>query len=385
MRVLITGGRAPVALELARQFARGGATVFAADSAPCFLAGSSRAVRRAFRVPPPRQRPAAFAEALAAIVARERIDLIVPTCEEVFYVARFAERLSARGGVFCAGIEQLRALHDKWRFNRFACRLGIGAPESWLLQTSADVVALPHPPDDLVVKPVFSRFAAHTLVRPSCAALDALPLSPQRPWIAQRFVAGREICTYSVARDGALTAHAAYRPAWRAGRVGSSFYFAGVAHPASEAIAARIVAEIGYTGQIAFDFIETADGRLAVLECNPRATSGVHLFGPDDGLAGAFAAASRGTVARPSAQRARMLAPAMLLLGPRQALRERRVRGYAADLTHARDAIWSRHDPLPALYLYVGLGAFVIEGLRRGVSPIVASTYDIEWDGEQIA
>ena len=75
----------------------------------------------------------------------------------------------------------------------------------------------------------------------------------------------------------------------------------------------------------------------------------------------------------------------MLLLGPRQALRGRRVREYAADVARARDAIWSRHDPLPALYLYVGLGAFVVEGLRRGVSPVVASTYDIEWDGERIA
>ncbi len=296
MRVLITGGRAPVALELARQFARGGATVFAADSAPCFLAGSSRAVRRAFRVPPPRQRPAAFAEALAAIVARERNALIVPTCEEVFYVSRFAERLSARAGVFCAGIEQLRALHDKWRFNRFAGRLGIGAPESWLLQTSADVVALPHPPDDLVVKPVFSRFAAHTLVRPSCAALDALPLSPQRPWIAQRFVAGREICTYSVARDGALTAHAAYRPAWRAGRVGTRAY-----SPASRIRRARRSPRASWRrskphGPDRARLIETADGRLVVLECNLRATSGVHLFGPDDGLAGAFAVPpSRGT------------------------------------------------------------------------------------------
>jgi predicted ATP-grasp superfamily ATP-dependent carboligase len=384
MRVLITGGRAPVALELARQFARSGATVFAADSAPYFLAGASRAVRRAFLVPPPRQQPVAFADALAAIVARERIDLLVPTCEEVFYVAQFAERLGAGDRVFCAGIEQLRALHDKWRFNRFAARLGICAPESWLLQTRADLAALPHPAEGLVLKPVFSRFAAHTLVRPLRTALEALPLSPQRPWIAQRFVAGDEICTYSVARDGALTAHAAYRPLWRAGRVGSSYYFAGVAHPASEAIVARIVAETSYTGQIAFDFIETIDGRLAVLECNPRATSGMHLFGAGDGLAAAFGAARNG-IARPSATAARMLAPAMLLLGPRQAMRARRVRAYAADLARARDAIWSRSDPLPALYLYVGLGAFVVEGLRRGVSPVVASTYDIEWDGERIA
>ena len=91
-RVLITGGRAPVALDLARHFAAAGAEVFVADSAPCFLARASKAVRRGFRVPPPRQAPQAFAKAIGSIVRREKIELIVPTCEEVFFVARHAER-----------------------------------------------------------------------------------------------------------------------------------------------------------------------------------------------------------------------------------------------------------------------------------------------------
>ncbi|OHX14622.1 hypothetical protein [Chromobacterium sphagni] len=32
------------------------------------------------------------------------------------------------------------------------------------------------------------------------------------------------------------------------------------------------------SGQVAFDFIKTANGSCDVLECNPRATSAFHLF-----------------------------------------------------------------------------------------------------------
>ena len=41
MRVLILGGRAPVALDHARRFAAQGATAFVADSIPCRLSGTS--------------------------------------------------------------------------------------------------------------------------------------------------------------------------------------------------------------------------------------------------------------------------------------------------------------------------------------------------------
>lgn len=33
------------------------------------------------------------------------------------------------------------------------------------------------------------------------------------------------------------------------------------------------------SGMFGFDFIEEANGTTYVIECNPRATSGIHLFG----------------------------------------------------------------------------------------------------------
>ena len=183
----------------------------------------------------------------------------------------------------------------------------------------------------------------------------------------------------------ALRAHVTYRPRWRAGTtIGSSYYFEPAVQPAVERAVAEIVAALRFTGQISFDFIETRDGHIVALECNPRATSGLHLFAPSDPLPAAFNGAS-GALARPTTGRAGMLAPAMAVLGARQALRTGQMRQLAADFRAARDVIWSREDPLPAFYLYLGLKKFVAQGALRGINPVTASTRDIEWDGEPIA
>ena len=59
-RVLLTGARAPIALDLARQFAAAGWQVHTADSQPAHATSASGAVHCHHRVPPPRQQPAGF-------------------------------------------------------------------------------------------------------------------------------------------------------------------------------------------------------------------------------------------------------------------------------------------------------------------------------------
>jgi hypothetical protein len=212
--------------------------------------------------------------------------------------------------------------------------------------------------------------------------------------VAQRFVSGREMCSYAIARDGKLTAHALYEPSWRAGK-SSSYYFSAVNRPAIEAFTSNFVASMGYTGQIAFDFIEAVDGRIYVLECNPRATSGVHLFVPQDGLAAAFdpidpnlrfnGQSNAPTVVHPSSKEPRMLASIMAVLGPIQALRGAQFGRLISDFSRARDAVWNAKDPFPSFYSFVGIGAFLCIALREGINPLAASTHDIEWDGQEIA
>src|SRR5579862_3436967 len=92
--VLLTGGRAPVTLDLARKFARAGYCVSVAESSPVHLCRYSNSVRNCYDVPPPNTEPAAFIAALIEIIREEQIDLLIPTCEEVFFVAQGLERLS---------------------------------------------------------------------------------------------------------------------------------------------------------------------------------------------------------------------------------------------------------------------------------------------------
>jgi hypothetical protein len=381
-RILLTGGRAPVALELARHFAATGDAIFVADSAPHFLTRSSRFVTRAHSLPSPRESPRAFAAALETLVRTERITRIVPTCEEVFYLAHFKDRLAPLAELFCPDFELLRVLHDKWRFGALARELGAEVPDTWLLTSPSDLFSPPLQTTSLVYKPVFSRFAVHTLIRPSPARVARVHPTPEHPWIAQRFVVGRELCTYSVARGGRLTAHTTYEPTWRAGR-GAGFYFAPVACAAIEAFTCQLISSTGYTGQLGLDAILTPEGRLSILECNPRATSGVHLFDEPEQLAAAFDGSSA-DVARPRGDHPAMLAPAMTVIGVPQAVRSRRLRLLLADWRRARDVIWSRQDPLPAFYLFVGLCAYLDLARRQGISPRAASTRDIEWDGDPI-
>ncbi len=381
-RVLITGGRAPVAVDLARSFAAAGAHVVVADSAPCFLARASRAVGKAVRVPPPKQEPRAFATAIQEIARRERIDLIVPTCEEVFFLGRFAKELRGVAELFCADFPLLEELHDKERFTRVARGLGIEVPETWRLSSPEDLGQLVSGAGELVFKPVFSRFAVHTLVRPTAEAAHAIAPTPARPWVAQRFVAGRELCSYAIARSGRLTAHALYAPTWRAGR-GSGYYFQPMQQPLIEAFTARLVAKLNYTGQIAFDFIASPDGRVHVIECNPRATSGLHLFACDAALAGAFGGSAR-EIVRPRDGRSAMIGSAMVSIGGWDALRHGKIPRWAADGWRARDVLWSWADPAPAFFVFAGLGATLVNAVRLGITPQAASTRDIEWDGEEI-
>jgi hypothetical protein len=60
MNILLTGGRAPATLEIARAFHRAGHIVFMAESLPGHLSAPSNAVARDFLVPPPRQQMRAF-------------------------------------------------------------------------------------------------------------------------------------------------------------------------------------------------------------------------------------------------------------------------------------------------------------------------------------
>ncbi|MFI6596535.1 hypothetical protein ACIBHX_09805 [Nonomuraea sp. NPDC050536] len=357
MTVLITGGRAPVALDLARKFARSGMRVVVAESSRGNLCRASKAVARTYRIPPPRQAPEAFADALVKIVKREGVELVVPTCEEIFYVARARDRLLEHCEVLAAPLDTLRKLHSKWEFIRLAESYGLPVPRT-------DRGTWPHRGTPYVTKPEFSRFGTHVRV-------DA-PIP--RTWVAQERLDGPQICTYSVARDGRIAAHVAYAVDFTAS--GACVSFESADHPAIEEWVTTFVERLGFTGQIAFDFV--AGDRVLPLECNPRATSGVHLLGDD--LTGALMGAAQ-PVVRPEPGRRAMIALAMLSFGLANVRSARDLRRWAGFLATAEDVIAMPGDRGPFAAQFGVLWQNWIRSLWTGRSLVECSTYDIEWNG----
>ena len=369
--VLITGARAPVAVDLARAFAAAGYAAHLADSVTPWAARLSRHVTATHRLPPPRTQFAAFRDALRALVEQLDPVVIIPTCEEVFYVA--ASGLGAR--VFAPSLDQLRTLHSKVAFADHARALGIAAPETWRVTDRT----LPLAPDELVLKPEYSRFATHILIRPDTKALAKFDPSPERPWAAQRFVAGEELCLWSFARAGRLVAAVAYRPAWRHGKA-AAYAFEAVDCPPAIAIARRIAEAGTLTGHLSFDLIVTPDRAVVPIECNPRAVSGMHLFDARPDLARAMLGDG---VAEPVAG-LRYLGPAMVLLGPAAAIGSGRLGALMRDIGQGHDTVGRAGDRWPVLGAVLDAGRFAGRAVAARISAAGATTDDIEWNGEAL-
>ena len=112
MKALLTLGRMPKGLEVARGLAAAGCEVMVADPHRTHVARHSNAVSRSFRVTAPATSPDGFVEDLLRIVREERVDLVVPVSEESVHVARMVDHLPEGVRFFGAGFQTARALHD---------------------------------------------------------------------------------------------------------------------------------------------------------------------------------------------------------------------------------------------------------------------------------
>lgn len=384
-RILLTGARAPVTLELARLFARAGHTVFAADSIAYHGCRFSRAVERSFPVAPPRQQPERFIQDLLAIIRSERIELLIPTCEEIFYVARARDVLAEHCRVLTEPLELLGRLHDKYRFIQTVQAFGLPVPQTMLCRCAAEVgeaLRIISPAGQAaVLKPAFSRFGARVaIVTDGRNPLGESEISAVAPWLVQEHLAGKEFATYSLAHEGKLLAHTAYAGSFRAG-IGASIAFAHQPAPAIEQWVKTVVERLGFSGQIAFDLIETADGTLYPLECNPRATSGIHLLATEPAFADCFFQPSPATIYPQRTQA--MLSAAMWLYGLPAARRQKRLGEWLRTMRTSQDVLFRREDPLPVLAQGLTLLAFWQRSVRHKASLLAVTTQDIEWNGDE--
>ncbi|MEL6738874.1 MAG: ATP-grasp domain-containing protein, partial [Pseudomonadota bacterium] len=333
------------------------------------------------RYPAPRQSGADFRARITELVSTHDFDLIVPTCEEVFHLASPLLREVTGARLFAPDIARLTELHDKLSFDQLANKCGLNTPECHAIESALDRELFASESRNWVFKPRMSRFGEHTLVAPRSQAARKVPSSG---WMAQRYVAGEEVCIHAVAHKGALVGCASYSSRWRM-RGGASFAFTPTSparHERLRELAATLVLKANLHGQFGFDVIFDEDDIPYLLECNPRATSGVHLLAGEGQLARAIANAH--AIEQEQSQGS-YLAPGMIVFGLPQAMKRGRMRQWWDTMKAGRDVISRQGNRLPLLGALIDAGAFALIGLRRGISTNAATTYDIEWNGEALS
>jgi predicted ATP-grasp superfamily ATP-dependent carboligase len=359
--ILISGGKMTKALQLARSFHAAGNRVILIEGHKYWLSGHrfSKAVSRFYTVPAPQDDPESYTKALLEIVKKEKIDVYVPVCSPVasYYDSLAKPVLSEYCEVFHFDADITAMLDDKFAFTDQARSLGLSVPKSFKITDPEQIINFDFSQETrkYIIKSIsYDSVRRLNLTKLPCdtpeetaAFVRSLPISPEKPWIMQEFIPGKELCTHSTVRDGELRLHCCSNS--------SAFQinYENVENPQIREWVQHFVKSLRLTGQVSFDFIQAEDGTVYAIECNPRTHSAITMFYNHPGVAQAYLGKT------PQAAPLEPLADSKptywlyheiwRLTGIRS---WKHLQTWFKNLLRGTDAIYSMDDPIPFLTLH---------------------------------
>ena len=373
--ILLTGARSLFTLDLARRFHEKGHRVFAAETSSHHVCRFSNAFKNHFIVPSPRFMSEGFINALVDICKKEKIDLVIPTFEEIFCLAKGLDRFPKEIKVLCTSYERLDELHNKWSFNKKLEMLGFDAPKSYLIHSQEELNNLPLKVP-YILKPSYSRAAIY-IQKVTSQTPPQVKIDPRNPHVAQEWLHGKKFCSYSIAHEGKLSAHTVY-PVEFSIEGNACLNFEAIDHHKIQSWIESFVEKESYTGQIAFDFIETDKGKLYAIECNPRGTSGINLFQEKDNFPAAFFNTQEKLVT-PELGYSKKLAWGMLLYGWKTCQLQKFVKKFIM----VEDVIFSKKDLKPFFHQPLLFFVYLFRSLKLRSRLPAMFTFDIDWNGQE--
>jgi len=371
--VLLTLGRLPKALALVRACRAAGCRVVVADPFRWHLCRPSRDVARSYRVSAPNDPQGDFLGDLRRIIRDENVSMVLPVSEEALHVVRLAGELPEGVGLWAAAHDEIARYHDKLDFVTDARARGLPVPESFAGNTLEARELAEH--RDYVVKPRHSCSGIGLRLARAGDPLGDLDAAS----VVQERVEGELLSTLSLVHAGREVATVVYRGRVFAGTVAICFERVDGAE-AVEGWVRRFIDGTHYSGFLAFDLIVDGEGVPRAIECNPRATSGVHFFEaqslgeallrPGEAQGVRFAAATRQQWAYST-----LTETYAALLRPREFLRR------FGELRGARDVIWSARDPWPFLLMTPMSWEILWPAMTSDLTLGEATQRDIAWFG----
>ena len=381
--VLITLGRLPKALDLARGFKALGYRVIVAEPFRWHLTGVSNVIAMRYTVTAPAVNREHYLQQLQDIVVREGVELVVPISEEIMHVSFLRERLPEGVRLYAMPSAVLLSLHNKLSFIDRCREYGVSAPITFDFNGD-DASKLAHEAD-YIVKPIFSCSGRGVLFKQRGEPLPTF--AKHEPMIVQAWVKGDVLSTFTVAHEGRAITTVVYRGAVMSGTVAVCFERLLASHPQHQAVinwVNQFVQRARFSGFISFDLVIDAAGRAHGIECNPRATSGLHFVNPKE-----LAAA----VAKPGTQSVISLRDETLMQQFYPCLTELqksmfsggKFRRNLRQFLRAKDVTWQWRDPLPFVTMPFTASQIIWKSIRQGVTMGEVATLDVGWYGNEKA
>lgn len=379
--ILFTGGRAPATLDLVRLFHKKKYNVFIAETFKHNITGSSKYVKKNIVIPSPAIETEDFIQGIIDTIIEYKIDLLIPTCEDIFYISKNLDKIQKYCPVFTSDINILTKLHSKYKFINLLEKINIDHPETKLFTDIESLEQEINLMEQFVLKPEYSRFASSVIINDKeIIKKKNINISTDNSWVLQEYIKGKSYCSYSVAKNGELMAHSVYPGVYCIDK-GATIHFKYEDIPEIEEIVKKIIKDLNYTGQIAFDFIKSEkNGKYYPIECNPRATSGIHLF--YENLVEAFIDDKNKNVIYPDKDNKRMVALAMLIFIPPHFKNFKEIKDFIKDFSASKDVVFNIKDIKPFIEQFKQLRFYSKMSKKYNVSLTEAIMIDMEWNGK---
>jgi predicted ATP-grasp superfamily ATP-dependent carboligase len=243
------------------------------------MAALSRYAASTFRHPTAVEEPRAFVASIARAIERYNPLVYLPTGEDTYIVAKYADELLAIGTrIPVAPYSTIRTLHRKDTVGALASSLGIPIPRTLRPTSVADVLAFCDEVGSPVVLKRISSSSARGVfyvTRDDVAAMGRGESNGARALegiVAQEFVHGTGYGVSMLFNHGQLRAkftHKRLKELPASG--GTSVLRMGVVHPLLEEYAERLLASVQFHGVAMVEFKhDERTGQTWLIEVNPR-------------------------------------------------------------------------------------------------------------------
>lgn len=387
-RILISYGRNPITLDFIRNLSSLDHQIYLAETQKWNLSSFSNKVTKNFVVPSPRFQPEQHIAALIDIIQNEKIDLFIPLWEDIFLVSKNLDRFPSFCKVFSSHFSLLHRMHNKWDFVSLLNELGIDSLKTVHITNKRDLGQVDLP--CYALKACYSRASQNVYRITDKTPYPTILPSEKNPWIAQEWCEGEHFCSYSICHEGKIHAHAVYPADFimnKGGKHASTvesycMTFSSVDKPEILEWVQNFVTKTNFSGQIAFDFVQMENGKLYAIECNPRTTSGITLFEPEDHIDQAFLAKNE-TIIQPKLNKQKHIAIGNLLYGWQRAIGCKKLPQFFQNFYNSEDVIFHRGDMKPFLAQPLVWVLHVYDGIRLQKSLPAAFTHDLDYNGER--